>query len=220
MNSGDMTPSEPLGIFGGTFDPVHYGHLRCADEARQKLGLKNLSLLPAGKPAHRDQPQATTAQRLEMLALARTEFPWLEIDDRETRRSGPSYTVDTLQELRSSFPERPLLLLIGQDVANDLHSWHRWRTLFDLAHIVILTRPAAHTAYRPVVAGQVRLRSVADVADLARVRAGNVLQLEVGPVDVSATDIKNFIRSGRLPVSMLPGAVLDYIVKNRLYLTA
>jgi nicotinate-nucleotide adenylyltransferase len=220
MNSGDTGPSEPLGIFGGTFDPVHYGHLRCADEARQKLGLKNLSLLPAGQPAHRDQPQATTAQRLDMLALARTEFPGLEIDDRETRRIGPSYTVDTLQELRSSFPERPLLLLIGQDVANDLHSWHRWQTLFDLAHIVILTRPAAHTTYRPVVSEQVRLCSVADVAELAESRAGKVLQLEVEPVAVSATDIKNFICSGRLPVSMLPGAVLDYIVKNRLYLTA
>jgi nicotinate-nucleotide adenylyltransferase len=220
MSNADTTPAEPVGIFGGTFDPVHYGHLRCADRARQKLGLKNLYLLPAGNPAHRDQPQATAAQRLDMLALARMEFPRLKIDDRETRRIGPSYTVDTLQELRSSYPDRTLLLLIGQDVANDLHSWHRWQTLFDLAHIVILTRPAAHIVYRPVVAEQVRFRSVADVADLARTKAGSVLQLEVEPVDVSATDIKNHIRSGRKPKSMLPGVVLDYIVKNRLYLTA
>ncbi len=219
MTNGDLTPAEAVAIFGGTFDPVHYGHLRCADEARQKLALNNLYLLPAGNPPHRDKPQATVAQRLDMLYLARTEFPRLLIDDRETRRSGPSYMVDTLQELRNSFPDRPLLLLIGQDVANQLHSWHHWQKLFDLAHIVILTRPAADSAYRPDLAEQIRLRSVKDVEELNGTTAGAVLQLEVEPIDVSATELKRYIRSGRSPVSMLPAAVLEYIMKNRLYLT-
>ncbi len=138
-----------MALLGGTFDPVHYGHLRCADEARQKLGLKNLYLLPAGSPPHRDEPQATCKQRLDMLQLARREFPLLLIDDRETRRNGPSYMVDTLQELRQELPNRSLLLLIGQDVANQLHSWYQWQQLFELAHIVILTRPGTRTHYPP-----------------------------------------------------------------------
>jgi len=220
MTNEDHHLSGPLAFFGGTFDPVHYGHLRCADEARQKLNLKTLSLLPAGTPPHRDLPQTSTAQRLEMLKLALAEFPQLVIDDRETRRNGPSYMVDTLQEVRSEFPQRPLLLLIGQDAANLLHSWHRWERLFDLAHIVILTRPGAKEEYRNDLARQIQRRLNPDVQTLLRSEAGGVLSMQVASIDISATTIKSIIRLGRSPVSMLPRAVLDYIVENRLYLPA
>jgi nicotinate-nucleotide adenylyltransferase len=209
---------EPLAVFGGTFDPVHYGHLRCADEARQKLKLKNLYLLPAPNPPHRSMPQASAEQRLEMLRLAQAEFPALAIDTREFRRSGPSYMVDTLQELRAEFPGRPLLLLIGQDAANHLHSWHNWQQLFELAHIVILTRPGKPEEYRQDMARQIQRCRVTDVQALARSEAGAVLPLEVTPVDISATTIKSIIRLGRSPRSMLPDAVLDYINTERLYL--
>lgn len=218
MSNKDQSFDEPLAIFGGTFDPVHYGHLRCADEAREKLGLNNLYLLPAGTPPHRKPPQATTRQRLEMLHLAQAEFPQLEIDDRETRRSGPSYMVDTLQELRTEFPQTPLLLLIGQDAANHLHSWFHWEQLFELAHIVILTRPGAKAEYRSDLARQMQRRLSADVQALCRSDAGGVLYLEVASIDVSATSIKSIMRLGRSPRSMLPGAVLDYINENQLYL--
>ena len=218
MSNKDQSFDEPLAIFGGTFDPVHYGHLRCADEAREKLGLNNLYLLPAGTPPHRKPPQATTRQRLEMLHLAQAEFPQLEIDDRETRRSGPSYMVDTLQELRTEFPQTPLLLLIGQDAANHLHSWFHWEQLFELAHIVILTRPGAKAEYRSDLARQMQRRMCADVQALCRSDAGGVLYLEVASIDVSATSIKSIMRLGRSPRSMLPGVVLDYINENQLYL--
>ncbi|HEY5776929.1 MAG TPA: nicotinate-nucleotide adenylyltransferase [Xanthomonadales bacterium] len=218
MTHRDPSAAGPLAFFGGTFDPVHYGHLRCADEARQKLGLKNLYLLPAGTPPHRDAPQASVKQRLDMLELARKEFPHLLIDDRETRRSGPSYMVDTLRELRSEFPDQPLLLLVGQDVANHLHRWFQWQRLFDLAHIVVLTRPASHTAYEGDLAKQVRLRSVSDFHELFKSRAGAVVHLEVEPIEVSATAIKSIIGSNKRPASMLPAAVLEYIIENRLYL--
>jgi nicotinate-nucleotide adenylyltransferase len=218
MSNKDQSFDEPLAIFGGTFDPVHYGHLRCADEAREKLGLNNLYLLPAGTPPHRKPPQATTRQRLEMLHLAQAEFPQLEIDDRETRRSGPSYMVDTLQELRTEFPQTPLLLLIGQDAANHLHSWFHWEQLFELAHIVILTRPGAKAEYRSDLARQMQRRLSADVQALCRSDAGGVLYLEVASIDVSATSIKSIMRLGRSPRSMLPGVVLDYINENQLYL--
>ena len=219
MTNEDLFAVEPLALFGGTFDPVHYGHLRCADEARQKLTLSKLYLLPAGTPAHRDVPQATVRQRLDMLQLAREEFPHLMIDDRETRRSGPSYMVETLQKLRVSFPDRPLILLIGQDAANLLHTWFHWKQLFEFAHIVILTRPATLTEYEKNLASQLQTRSETDVRKLLKSRAGAVLHLEVEPVDVSATAIKRIIRSGDSSGSMLPAAVLEYITGNRLYLT-
>jgi len=217
MTGVTAASAEPLALLGGTFDPVHYGHLRCADQARRELSLEYLYLLPAGQPPHRGEPQASTAQRLRMLTLARGEFPCLLLDDRETRRAGPSYMVDTLRELRDIYPQRPLLLLIGQDAANQLHSWHRWRQLFELAHIVILTRPAAHIEYEPDLAEQVGLRAVADARGLKASPAGGIMQLDVEPVDVSATAIKRMIRSGQVPRGMLPEPVLAYIAENGLY---
>lgn len=217
MTDGDHSP---IALFGGTFDPVHYGHLRCADEARQKLGLKHLYLLPAGTPPHRDEPRATASQRLEMLRLAGSEFPFLLIDDRETLRSGPSYMVDTLQEVRAVSPDPSLMLLIGQDAANHLHLWFRWELLFELAHIVILTRPGASTRYPPELAKQIQPRLVYDVFDLLRTKAGAVLHLEVQAIDISATNIKDMMLSGDSPGLLLPASVLEYINENRLYLTA
>jgi nicotinate-nucleotide adenylyltransferase len=220
MTKGPCSSDEPIALFGGTFDPVHYGHLRCAEEVRQKLGLDKLYLLPSGTPPHRDTPAATVRQRMEMLRLARLEFPRLLIDDRETRRSGPSYMVDTLREMRSSHEGRPLLLLIGQDAANQLHTWFQWEQLFELSHIIILTRPGAPTLYPPELAKQVQLRSGSDMQDLLKSEAGIVLHLEVESIDISATGIKHILRSGGSPESMLPAAVLEYINKNRLYLNS
>lgn len=220
MIDGEHSSAEPIAFFGGTFDPVHYGHLRCADEARQKLGLKSLYLLPAGRPVHRDTPQATVKQRLAMLEAACREFASLRVDDRETRRSGPSYMVDTLQEIRTSFSDRPLMLLIGQDAANQLQTWFHWKQLFELAHIVILTRPGACSHYQSELADQIQQRSVTDVRELGKSRAGLVFHMEVESIDISASNIKSILRSGALPNSMLPAAVLKYIIENRLYLTA
>lgn len=211
---------EPIALFGGTFDPIHYGHLRCADEARQKLGLKYIYLLPAGNPPHREPPQATVEQRLKMLQLAVQEFPRLLIDDRETRRNGPSYMVDTVQELRTGVKDRPLLLLIGQDAANQFHSWYHWQQIFELSHIVVLTRPGSLAQYAPELAKQMQARSTFDVNDLLTSCAGSVLQLEVESIDISSTDIKNSITSGAAVNSMLPAAISEYIEQNRLYLSA
>ena len=216
--TGSKRPDvEAVALLGGTFDPVHYGHLRCADEARSRLGLKKLYLLPAGNPPHRGAPQATVRQRLDMLQLARKEFPQLEIDDRETRRNGPSYMFDTLKELRVALGDRPLMLLIGQDAANQLHTWHKWKRLFELAHIVILTRPDTPAMHPPVLAEQFQSRLVSDVTELFKTGAGAVIHLEVASIDISASGIKHVLRSGGLPTSMLPEAVLGYIIENRLY---
>lgn len=209
--------TEPLALLGGTFDPVHYAHLRCADEARVKLGLETLCLLPAGNPVHRRSPQASKSQRLKMLQLAIEEFPNLQVDSRELNRDGPSYMVDTLRELRHKFPRRPLLLLIGQDAANQLHGWHQWKDLFELAHIVIMTRPGKAPAYPSELAQQMEPRWLTDVRIMLKSEAGSVLALQVTAIDICATTIKTMIGLGRSPRTMLPEPVLDYIYQQGLY---
>ena len=218
MSIDSHTPAEPLALFGGTFDPVHYGHLRCADEARQKLKLRQLFLLPSGTPVHRVSPAASTTQRLEMLHLAQQEFPSLAIDSREMDRGGPSYMVDTLQELRNEYPHRSLLLLVGQDAANRLHTWHEWEQLFELSNLVILTRPGETFEYRHDLELEIENRQVLQVEELTSSEYGRVLQLQVSPVDISATTIQSVMRLGRSPKSMLPALVMEYVVRNRLYL--
>jgi nicotinate-nucleotide adenylyltransferase len=209
---------EPLVLLGGTFDPVHYGHLRCGEEARQALGVETVSLLPAGQPVHRATPRATAVQRLEMLRLAIEEFPHLNIDDREIRRDGPSYMVDTLKDIRQQWPQRPVTLLIGQDAVNRLDTWYQWVELFDLAHIVILTRPSSHAAYSQELSELIQSRQAQTATQLLTSPAGNVLSLRVAAIDVSATMIKSIIRLGRSPKGMLPASVLTYIDENTLYL--
>lgn len=212
-------PVEPIALMGGTFDPIHYGHLRCAEEVRLKLGLDTLFLLPAGNPVHRATPQARNAQRLDMLRLAQAEFPRLAIDQRELNREGPSYMFDTLQEIRSQWPDKPLLLLIGQDSANDLDTWHRWQELFTLAHIIILSRPGSSVEYRPELEKQVNKRKVDEPEALTMQKAGCILSLRVTAIDICATTIKSMIRLGRSPDAMLPDRVMSYIRDNGLYLS-
>lgn len=212
--------TKPLALLGGTFDPVHYAHLRCADEVRKNLAVDTIYLLPAGNPPHRDAPQASNNQRLEMLRLAVTEFRGLQIDPRELDRDGPSYMVDTLQELRQEFPARPLLLIIGQDAANYLQNWHRWQELFVLAHIVIMTRAGSVPEYQPELAKQLQQRRIVDVQTMLGSEAGGVLELQVPAIDISATTIKNMLRLGNSPQGMLPEPVLEYINDHGLYFTS
>ena len=130
-----------IGILGGTFDPIHYGHLRFASAVRSALGLTKVHVIPAGVPPHREAPWASPQDRMAMTKLGCAEFPSLQPDDREVGRAGPSYTVDTLQELHSEDRNRPLALLLGTDALQGLASWHRWQQLFTLAHIVVVERP-------------------------------------------------------------------------------
>ena len=220
MSKEEHPPVQPLAIFGGTFDPIHYGHLRCADQARDMMNLETLYLLPAGNPPHRMTPFTTAEQRLEMIRLALEEFPSLGIDEREIQRNGPSYMVDTLKELRSEFPQRPLLLLVGQDAANYLHSWYEWEQLFALTHLVTFPRPGTRPQYRQDLAKLISQRSCPDLQSLLSLDVGGVLHLELKLIDISATAVQNIIRRGQSPRGMLPNAVLDYIDENQLYLHA
>lgn len=208
--------TEPLAIFGGTFDPVHYAHLKCAEQARQELGLETLFLLPAGDPPHKLTPFTTAGQRLEMLRLALMEFPTLDIDDRELRRDGPSYMVDTLAELRAEHPRRTLLFLAGQDSVNKLHVWYQWRRIFELAHVVTFPRPNVEPDYAPELAREIGQRR-SDPQSVLSSPAGGFLYLDLELIDISATAIQEKLRQGVSPAGMSPDKVLAYIEKYGLY---
>jgi nicotinate-nucleotide adenylyltransferase len=206
-----------IAIFGGTFDPVHFGHLRAAVEAGEKLGLDDLRLVPASLPPHRSQPVASAAQRLDMLRLAIEACPALRVDDRELQRPGASFMVDTLEELRGEFSDSPLLLLIGQDAANALDSWHRWRRIFELAHLVVMRRPDAHFNCNKELAEQIEARRVDHAGVLGDSNCGCVLPLEITQLDISATLIRDLFATGRSPRFLMPDNVIEYIYEQRLY---
>ena len=206
-----------IGIFGGTFDPVHYGHLRAASEAKERLSLTDLRLLPAGHPPHRSITFAAAEHRLAMLQLALSAHGDLRVDDREIRRDGYSYMVDTLREIRLEEDEAPLLLLLGQDAVNELDSWHQWQQLFALAHIGIMRRPDSRHAYSGELFKEVQPRLVRDPELLRQRPAGLVLQFEVTQLAISATDIRRQIANGSSPRFLLPDSVISYIHDHRLY---
>ncbi len=206
-----------IGIFGGTFDPVHFGHLRAAQEARDVLGLSDFRLLPAGSPPHRSNTFAPAEHRLAMLRLAVSSHPGFSVDDREVRRAGLSWMVDTLEEIRREEGETPMLLLIGQDAANALDTWHEWQRLFDLAHLVIMRRPDSLVSYTGELLIQMQRRQAGNIAQLKQAMAGLTLPLEVTQLDISSTAIRRQLAEGRSPGFLMPDSVIEYIRRHRLY---
>lgn len=214
-------PAGPVGILGGTFDPIHYGHLRLAEDLCDALGLAQVRIIPVSVPPHRAAPRVTSQHRLQMARLAVQGNPRFVLDDRECRREGPSYTVDTLTELRDEVgAERALCLLMGIDAFLGLTTWSRWQQLFDLAHVVIAHRPGFSLdvdALPQALAEQVKSRWAPEANVLHQRPGGAVLRQAVTPLDISATAIRAEIRDGRSPRYLLPDSVLDYIHRNQLY---
>jgi len=203
-----------IGIFGGTFDPIHYGHLRPAEEARDQLALAEVRFVPAGQSPLRSQPVASAAQRLAMVELAIRGIDRFRVDARELQREGPSYTFTTLESLRHELPTTPLCLLIGMDQFVGFERWHRWQEIPDLAHLAVLRRPGAVLDGLP---GWAKPRVTDHVADLRRAPAGRLAFLAVHPQDISATHIREALARGDSVSGLLPEAVLAYIQTNHLY---
>ena len=218
----------PLAILGGTFDPVHFGHLRIASETAAALKLPEVRLMPAKAPVHRATPGASSAQRLAMLRLATVGLagaPGLAVDDRELTRDTPSFAVLTLASLRAEFPLRPLIWLMGVDAFVHINHWYEWPRLFDLAHFVVLNRPgfAVSQALSPALAEvwQGRLTRSADA--LQEATHGSIYLHTVTPQAISATAIRNTIAAGAADDALLPflpRPVLAYIRAHQLYLPA
>lgn len=196
----------PLAILGGTFDPVHLGHLRAAWEASEALDAE-VRLMPAHVPPHRPAPLASAPQRVAILRVALAGQDRLTLDTRELDRNGPSYTFDTLTGLREEIGARPLVLLIGSDAFAALPSWHRWRELFDLAHFGVLTRPGHVPSLPPELAVEIARREVASVDELHTKPNGHVLRIAITQLEISATRIRALLRGDREPRWLLPEAL-------------
>jgi len=210
------------GILGGTFDPVHFGHLRLAQELAERLALAEVRFVPSGVPPHRAPPAVSPAHRLEMVRRAIAGNPRFTLDQREVDKTTPGYAVDTLGELRAERgADASLCLLMGADAFLGLNTWHQWEALFDLAHIVVALRPGFFRDSWEEAMGEALRRQLARreqvVEDLRRAPAGGIVVKEMTPLDISATRIRRQLRRGASPRYLLPDAVLEYIQDNRLY---
>ncbi|MCC7257524.1 MAG: nicotinate-nucleotide adenylyltransferase [Gammaproteobacteria bacterium] len=214
--TGQRLPA-PVGVLGGTFDPVHHGHLRCAFEVLVACGLESVRLVPAARPPHRHPPVAGAETRVRLLCAACAGEPRFQVDERELRRTGPSYTVDTLASLREEVGTRPICLLIGMDAFLGLPGWHRWRDLTGLAHLVVMHRPGAFLAPGEALAQMLATCRSEDVEDLRRTPSGVVRLQAVTPLDISSTAIRALLAEGGDPRYLVPDAVRDQLLKEGCY---
>jgi nicotinate-nucleotide adenylyltransferase len=203
-----------IGVLGGTFDPVHHGHLRIALDACELLGLDQVRLVPLRQAVHRKQPGTSAELRLAMLQAATAETPQLCVDERELRRDGPSYTVDTLHSLRADLGETPLILLLGEDAFAGFPDWREPATILSLASIAVLQRPG-HAL--PETSALTRLLAAHQVAQLDPLRTGEIVVCPVSQLEIASSDIRARLAAGRSIDFLVPPAVASLIARHGLY---
>ncbi len=203
-----------LGVYGGTFNPVHYGHLRTAFEVSEFFQLERLHLIPCKNPAHRQQPGVSAEIRLRLLQLAIEGMSGWVAERRELDRPGPSYMVDTLASLRAEFPEESIILFMGQDAFNGIEGWYRWQQLFDYAHVVVMTRPGFH---RQTGSRWLKDKQTETDQSLRQAKAGALFFQPVTPLDISSSNIRKLIQAGRQPKFLMPDNVIQAINQQKLY---
>lgn len=207
----------PVGVFGGTFDPIHYGHLRTAFEMLQALRFEDVRFIPCGDPPHRGMTFASAEQRLRMVELAIAGQDGFTADDRELRRKGPSYTFDTLLTLREEFPDRTLGLILGMDAFLGLPGWHRWEEILDLAHIVVAHRPGWKAPDMGPLGDLITEFGTHRVDDLHSTAHGRVHIHAVTQLEIASTEIRDLVAAGRDPRFLMPDAVRDEIERSGCY---
>ncbi|MEH6580974.1 MAG: nicotinate-nucleotide adenylyltransferase [Halioglobus sp.] len=208
-----------VAVFGGTFDPIHNGHLRSALELAERLELGEVRMMPCASPPHRGTPAGSADHRAAMLELAVAGEPRLSCDRRELDREGLSYTIDSLVSLRGELGEQcSISLIMGCDAVLDLASWHRWDELLDWAHVVLIARPGWQFPEQGPVARWLQAHRCDSEQQLKASSAGCVMVEELRPLPISASEIRDIVRTGRSARYLLPASVLDYIFNHSLYL--
>lgn len=210
--------NQAIGILGGTFDPIHFGHLRTALELQQALNLAEVRLIPCFQPVHRQSLVATPEQRLAMVKIAVADEPALSVDDCEIQRQGPSYTVDTLIQLRKTMPKTPLCLIMAMDAFLHFPAWHHPEEILTLAHLIIAHRPSYELPTTGIIADLLKRRLKKQATDLQNTLAGNILLQSVTSLEISSTDIRQQIaKKGGNPRFLLPNKVYHYIKQHGIY---
>jgi nicotinate-nucleotide adenylyltransferase len=190
-----------IGIFGGTFDPIHIGHLRAAENAREALGLSAVHFVPVGAPPHRPGPRSSAIDRYAMVALATLGNPGFVASDAEVRRDGPSYTIDTALAFREAFPMDDLVLIVGSDTYGEIATWRDPDRIFALCHVAVVHRPGEAPKAEKAI----------------EVAAGRVSWVETAGLPISATEVRRRVSQGHSARYLIPDAVADYIQKRALY---
>lgn len=211
-----MNRLNTIGIFGGTFDPIHFGHLRAALEIHQQFNLDETRLIPCKHPPHRSAPIASADDRLAMVQLAVLDTA-LSVDDREMHREGPSYTVDTLMSLRREYPKASLCLIVGSDAFLGLSTWHEWEKLIQLANIIVMIRTGSNVPETGPMVNLLSKHALTPNEQIADFSAGKIVYQKITSLDISATAIRTLIQKEKSPQFLLPVSVFDYIKQHALY---
>jgi nicotinate-nucleotide adenylyltransferase len=210
--------SKKIAILGGTFDPIHFGHLRAAQEIYEELTLDEIRLIPCKHPPHRSTPLASAADRLAMVRLA-ARGTKLIVDDREIDRPGPSYTVDTLVSLRDELPHASLNLMVGVDAFLGLPHWHNWKKIIQLANIIVMHRHGWNIPTTGIIPELLENHKLDSSKKITEYLHGKIIQLGITSLEITATTIRSLIQTGHSPDFLLPNSVMEYIQHHRLYTT-
>jgi nicotinate-nucleotide adenylyltransferase len=212
-----MNNPSSIGILGGTFDPVHWGHIKIAEQIIEHLALQRIHFLPNKVPPHRSQPLADIDDRVNMIKYAIAEFPQFVLDNTEISRGGYSYMIDTLKILRQRFPDTPLSLIMGADAFESFNTWHDWQDIPNFAHLIIMNRPELPNTKTGWMGDILRERCTQNPKELTQKLAGCIYELRVDPIDISATSIRGKLKHQQSIAHEVPDKVFNYINDRKLY---